>query len=897
MNRSLLITSALCSASLLAYASNSTAAIPDPAILSELPAKETDKVSIHAKNRPATEVFADIMRQTGKNFIYQTDLLRGLNVTVNANDASLKSVLAQMFDGTGITFKIQKNNILLSRSKEIVGKQRKYVVSGFVREAETGEALAGATVTCSSTKNGVFTNAMGFYSISIPEGECQLTVSYPGYAPEKLPAFTLSKDRQMDISMRENAQTIKDVVVIGNKNRTVALETAGVGSLNVGKNTILNTPVVFGESDVIKTLQFEPGVSAGIDGMAGMYVHGGNSDENMYMLDNIPLYQVNHLDGLFSAFNTEAIRNVDFHKSSFPAKFDGRLSSYMDVHTKDGSMSEHHGSARLGLTSGAFNIDGPIWKDRTSYSFAIRRSWYDLLTIPIFAIYNAISEDEKTSTNYAFTDINAKINHRFNNRSRGYLMFYYGEDYLRVSQNWDKDKADAYWDEEKSNLRWGNIVASAGWNYMLTPKLFGELTGAYSRYASRLEHSKADGYNEGNIPTNVTSDKMRSDNHIDDWILKADFDWSPHQSHRINFGAGYTLHSFLPSLTTRTLSSNEVNSVVKDRVSTYRASEFNAYFGGDWRPADPLRVDYGLHFSLFHIGGKNHSNLSPRLSLRWQPAKDWAVKAGYSRTVQYVHQLIQSSISLPTDQWVPVTNDQKPQTADKIFAGAYYSFGKGWTVSVEGYWKKMRNLLEYADEYYLLSPETDWTKKLTAGKGSAKGLDFKISKDFGALSGHIAYSLMWADRQYADKNGGKPFPARFDNRHKINVLLNWKINKKWEMSAAWTGMTGNRITLPTQCWQDPALAPWNYDMTLATEVNNYRLPFNHRLDLNFRRYNRRGYWDFSLYNAYCNMSTIGVQRDYSDKFDYNTGQYNFYRVFKKIKLIPVIPSISYTWLF
>ena len=158
----------------------------------------------------------------------------------------------------------------------------------------------------------------------------------------------------------------------------------------------------------------------------------------MYMLDNIPLYQVNHLGGLFSAFNTEAIRNVDFHKSSFPAKFDGRLSSYMDVHTKDGSMSEHHGSARLGLTSGAFNIDGPIWKDRTSYSFAIRRSWYDLLTIPIFAIYNAISEDEKTSTNYAFTDINAKINHRFNNRSRGYLMFYYGEDYLRVSQNWDK---------------------------------------------------------------------------------------------------------------------------------------------------------------------------------------------------------------------------------------------------------------------------------------------------------------------------------------------------------------------------------------------------------------------------------------------------------------------------
>ena len=855
------------------------------------------KITISAQNRPADIIFKEIARQAGKNFVYSADLLKGMNVSVNARGQELTTVLDRMFAGTNVQYKIRGKNIVLSRAA--TKKSQTVTLSGFVREAGSGEPLVGATVGLKSGAAATFTNTMGFYSLTIPAGNQEIRTAYPGYDPMEIRVdANRNISRNINLLPSTEATTLGELEVIASPNRDLAMESASIGTMNVSKAKILNTPVIFGESDVIKTLQLEPGVSAGIEGMAGMYVHGGNTDENMYMLDNIPLYQVNHFGGLFSAFNIEALRNVDFYKSSFPAKYDGRLSSFMDVNTKDGSMESHHGSVKLGLTSGAFNIDGPIIKNKTSYSFAIRRSWYDVLTIPAFAIINASSKSDKTNVGYAFMDINAKITHRFSDRSKGYVMFYYGDDYLKVKQEWDVKRPSGDYDINNNNLRWGNIVASAGWNYVFTPKLFGEFSGAFTRYYSRLLSEYEEGEREDGKVVSSTTDRTITHNNINDWIFKADFDWHLHPLHRINFGAGYTYHSFLPARTSRTLTTADFTTSITDRVTSYHANEFNAYFGGDWHPVGPLRVNYGAHLSMFNIEGKTHTYLSPRLSARWAVNPEWVIKGGYSRTVQYVHQLMQSSISLPTDQWIPIVGDQKPQTSDKIAAGVYYSPNKDYVFSIEGFWKWMDNLLEYADEYYLLPPEEEWSSKLTPGKGTSKGIDFKVAKEFGKLTGHVAYSLMWADRQYADKNHGKKFPARFDNRHKINIVVNWKINSKWEASAAWTGMSGNRITLPTQCWEDPALAPWHYDMLLDTDVNNFRLPFYHRLDLSFKRNTKKGYWTFSLYNAYCNMNTIGVRRDYSDDYiiDEN-GNIKGIPTYQKIKLIPIIPSVSYTWLF
>lgn len=848
-------------------------------------------ITLKARSQPAEAVFAAIMRQSGKNFVYPSHLLNKIRVTVDFKDAKLEDALDSLLKGTGITYRIKGNNVVLSKKKSDKRKTEYCVVSGFVRESGSGEPLVGALARDLGSKTYAVTNSQGFYSLRVPAGNVDVLFSYPGFSNKSVPLGVVAGAKALDVAMDPDGEMLDEFIVHGNRNNSIAMNSVDVGALNLTNDVISSTPVIFGESDVIKTIQLEPGVSPGMEGFAGMYVHGGGADQNLYMIDNIPLYQVNHFAGLFSAFNTEALRNVDFYKSTFPAKYDGRLSSFIDVHTKDGSLESHHGSVKLGLTSGAFNIDGPLRKGRTSYSFAVRRSWYDLLMIPAMAIYNSFSDDEKSENGFAFTDINAKVTHRFNERSKGYAMFYYGEDYMRVKQSWGRDKTDGQYNKEYYNLRWGSLVASLGWNYVLSPKMFAEFTVAYSRYKSLLKGSEEDGYMVDSVKNSVTLSSQKSDNHINDWIVKSDFEWKPCPHHAVEFGVSFTRHGFLPFREERSYCFDDQIVAVTTPTERLSANEFNIYADGDYFRSDNFRIGYGIHYSLFNIKGKTHGRLSPRFSLRFSPFRNWSFKCGYSRTVQYVHQLSSSSISLPTDQWVPVMESQNPQIADNVSLGVYFSSGPSLTVSLEGYFKWMDHLLDYSDNYYMLPASAGWIDKVVIGKGRAKGVDFKVAKDFGNFNGQISYSLLWTDRLFPDKNSGRRFPERFDNRHKINLLATWKINGKWEMSVTWTGMSGNRITLPTQCWTDPGLLPGNFDMVYPADLNNFRLPFYHRMDLGINRNTKNGFWNFSLYNAYCNVNTIAVRRDYAAKDQ--SGR----PVFQKVKLLPIIPSISYTWIF
>ena len=329
----------------------------------------------------------------------------------------------------------------------------------------------------------------------------------------------------------------------------------------------------------------------------------------------------------------------------------------------------------------------------------------------------------------------------------------------------------------------------------------------------------------------------------------------------------------------------------RDSTQSYTANEANLYIEDDFRLSDWFRVNAGFHGSLFNISGKTRYGLGPRLSISYNPAENWAVKAAYSRTNQYVHQLCQTYLALPTDQWVPITGNLKPQTADKISVGGYWQSDNGmYAVSVEGFYKYMRNLVDYRDEYYLQPPMEMWNARLCSGKGTAKGLDIKVEKVLGRFSGHIAYSLAWADRTFPEKNGGHTFPARFDHRHTVNILLNWKISDKVQLNAAWTGHSGNRFTLLPQVWESPDfdVTGFSENTPLKAGINNYQLPFYHRLDLSCTVRNKRGFWNFSLYNAYCHMNTVAIRRKYTD---------NNRPVFQKVKMLPIIPSISYTWQF
>ncbi len=804
-------------------------------------AVSAQKVTVHAVNQPAAGVFRSIMEQTGKNFVYSSDVLKDLVITVDADNESLKKVLSKMFDGTAIEYKIKGNNVVLKRKTK-----------------------------------------------KLPSGDSRLNSAKDAVTPSA--------------SIPKDAKMLEEVVVVSRLEAPV-VETAEIGAKKLTPDEVRRLPALLGERDVIKTLQFQPGVVQGTEGMAGMHVHGGNADENQYMLDNVPIYQVNHFAGLFSAFNPEIIRYVDFFKSSFPARYEGRLSSFMDVRLKTGIPEGHHGSARLGLTSGAFNLSGPLGR-KTSYLVGLRRSWYDVLTLPALAILNAKTTDEKVRFRYYFMDLNARVNHYFNNRLNAFVSAYYGNDFVQTG-NEDKVFEDTrYYEKDHYDFNWGNLVVQTGINYRFNPSMSSEFTAAYTRYFSDMKHQDFYRITNSDVVT-VTDNRIKTDNNINDWIFKADFDWQPNDRSRIRFGAGYTRHSFLPSRTVRQFTVDDNIFASRDSSGTYAANELNAYIEDDWKISKTVRMNAGLHFSGFDIDRKMHSGVSPRLSLAWQPTALTAVKAGYSHTTQYVHQLTMSYLSLPTDQWIPVTGNFKPQTADKIFAGFYWQTpGGDYAVSAEGYMKWMHNLIEYRDEYYLRPPLESWNSQLTAGRGSSKGIDLKLEKRAGKVTGHISYSLAWADRTFAEKNGGLTYPARFDNRHMINIVANWAINNKVELSAAWVGHSGNRCTFLPQMWEGWNTGNNNYhyniEVPLRAKINDYQLPFYHRLDLACTVRNSRGYWTFGLYNAYCHLNTIGVRCGYKDRVSYGPNNVVWYHaepVFQKVKLLPVIPSVSYTWQF
>ena len=681
-----------------------------------------------------------------------------------------------------------------------------------------------------------------------------------------------------------------DEIVVLSRLEAPAVETAEIGARKLTATDIKAVPTLLGEQDAIKALLMQPGISESGEGMAGMHVHGGATDENLYMLDNVPLYNINHAFGLFSAFNPDVISYIDFYKSSIPAKYDGRLSSVLDVRTKNGNHDRLHGSAKLGLTSGAVNLDGPIGS-RTTYSVALRRSWLEAVTAPALAISNSVSNFEKTSGRYAFTDFNAKVTHRITERTSAYISCYYGDDRLRTgSKDLESDDGNGLYYEEKNSLGWGNLVAQAGVNHLLNSSLKSEFTLAYTRFFSSLNAIEST-IDTNASPVEKSESHATSHNNINDWIARADFDWAANEQSRVRFGANFVLHSFMPSQDERRITNSAMVITARDSSERYTAAEANAYIEDDWKISRTLRTNAGLHLSLFYIDRKMRGGISPRLSVNWRPAESWAFKAAYTRTTQYVHQLTQSYLALPTDHWVPVTGDFKPRTADKIAIGAYWcNRTNNWNASVEMYYKFMHNLVDYRDEYFLAPPLTRWDEKLTSGKGTAKGIDFKLEKNFGKITGHIAYSLAWTDRTFKEKNNGMPYPARFDHRHTINMLLSWRISNKVTLNAAWTGRSGNRYTLMTQVWDSPAfgLDFYREPVPLQAPLNNYRLPFYHRLDLSCMVKNSRGYWTFGIYNAYCHLNTVAIQRYYDDFGE---------RKFRKVSIIPFIPSISYTWLF
>lgn len=723
----------------------------------------------------------------------------------------------------------------------------------------------------------------------------------------------------LSVSKEQSAPVAKDTVrsfymqeVVKTAPRIDKPRNPQMGMTVMDDNAIRNVPTLLGEPDVIKALQLQPGVSASTEGFAGMFVRGGENDENLFLIDGCSIYHTNHLGGLFSPFNANAVSHLTFYKSAFPARYGGRLSSVTDLSMKSGDYESWHGNFTMGLTSANVSFSGPLVKDQTSLFVALRRSWLELVSVPALAIINASKKKsgEKVIAGYNFTDFNLKLSHRLRRFGTLSLLGYYGHDRLKMGEHRfsnDGEDTDPYLHKNENRLGWGNMLTSLRWHLPINTLFAYNMKASYTRYQSDFRKTvETVSGREGKNGYENNGSRTESRNAIHDLSVDASLAFIPSDRTIIRLGTQYTHHRYTPEEEIQ--ESTSLPSGNGDNESRVIANEWNAYLEGDLEVFHWLRFNAGMHGSFFRVEGKQYQVFEPRVSADFRLSPVVSLKAGYARMSQFVQQVSDNYISLPTDYWLPITRNFSPLTSDQFSAGIYVSPDKKYTFSVEGYYKKMDHLLEYRDDYKDLQV-TSWEDRLTSGSGRAYGADFQAEADFGKLHGFIGYGLMWSDRLFADQNGGKRFPSKYDNRHKVTLSATWKCSERVELNAGWVFMTGNRVTLSLENYSYPDGYPTNIVPSYPHKdeemldyyagKNNVRLPAYHRLDVGINIYRslrrgRTGIWNVSLYNAYSRMNPIMIEKNNQKQSMDGTPLAPRFRQFA---LFPIIPSVSYTYKF
>ena len=777
---------------------------------------------------------------------------------------------------------------------------QKATISGYVYDKASGERLISANVVDPEAYKGTTTNTYGFYSLTLPKGAIKLTYSFVGF--KSLDIFiNLQKDTTISIGL-ELQDAIEEVTVYGKGGNKIENTEMSVVELPIQQ--VQKVPLILGEPDLLKVLQLLPGVQSGAEGTSGMYVRGGGPDQNLFLLDGVPIYNVNHLFGFFSVFNPSALKTVKLYKGGFPARFGGRLSSVIDINMKEGDLKKFHGEASVGIISSRFSFEGPIVKDKTSFIISGRRTYADALIQP----YLKWTNNNELSAGYYFYDLNVKLNHIFSERSRLYLSGYFGNDkfYMKNEDEYYNENIK-YITKEDANISWGNGTGALRWNYVISNKLFSNFILTYSKYNFDIGFD----YSNENTSTNKSSsDMFKFFSGIEDISAKAEFDYFPNPVHSIKFGANYTYHTFRPGVNHFKINDNEQNNFNYDTIignPNIYANEFFAFAEDNFDIGDAIKVNLGAHFSGFSVQDCFYPSIEPRASIRIKATDKWSLKASYTMMSQNIHLLSSSTISLPTDLWLPTTKRIKPQRSHQVALGSFFTLPWNLDLSIEGYYKTMENMIEYKDGASYSITSKGWEDQVELGKGWSYGGEFLLEKKIGKTTGWIGYTLSWTQRQFENINFGKPFFARYDRRHDISITISHEFSKNIDAGITWVYGTGNAVTLGKQkIKQNEDLnSEWSYYNNYLTYFegrNNYRMPAYHRLDLgvNFHRKFKYGSRTISLsvYNTYNRKNPFYLYWGYSDEVERN-GNYveDSKPALIQVSIFPIIPSISYTYKF
>jgi hypothetical protein len=735
------------------------------------------------------------------------------------------------------------SSILLFLSIACFG-QKKFTISGIIKDGLTGETLIGATIRIKELPQiGTATNSYGFYSLYMPEGEYTLQFTYTGYQPIEQ-HVSLHQDQKVNISLTQNS-SMKEVVISANKpnNDNVASPQMGVEKLSMAQ--INQIPVLLGEKDILKTISLLPGVIAAGEGNTGFYVRGGGADQNLILLDEATVYNASHFFGFFSTFNSDAIKDVSLYKGGMPAEFGGRLSSVLDIKMNDGNNQNYTVQGGLGLISSRIKVEGPIVKDKGSFMISARRTYVDYFL-------NFSSDSTVKGSSIYFYDLNAKANYHFNDKNAIYLSGYFGKDVLGLKNTF--------------GTAWGNSTGTIRFNHLFNDRLFSNTSLVFCNYNYDIESF-------------LSKSEFKATSQITDVNLKEDLSYSIGENHTLKFGLNILHHDISPGNITSPQSSSFNNVSVEKRYGFENA----AYISDEWKAGDKLTLLYGLRLSgLFLLGPgtfktydtegnvassttyssgqlvKSYINLEPRLSASYMLDEENSLKLSYNRNTQNIHLLNNSTSNTPTDLYVMSSNNIKPEIADQVSTGWFKNFKNNtYEFSAEVYYKWLQNQIDYKDGAQLLVNQ-GVESQLVYGSGRAYGIEFFLKKKYGRFNGWIGYTLSRTEDKFAAINNGNYFPATQDRTHDLSIVGIYKLNDRWSLSSDFVYATGNAVTFPTGKYNVGGLTTFSY-----SERNGYRMPSTNRLDIGatlegkpHKKYHSS--WTFGIYNVYAHRNPYTI---------------------------------------
>ncbi len=854
-------------------------------------------VTLEEENSSLQSIINKIETQTSYAFIFSNDVIdvnQNFSITVIKKD--ITETLELLFKDTRISYKIKKNHIILSKVKR---QREDFTISGIITDEATGEILLGASVIIKNSNNGVFTNAYGFYSITLAKGVYTLEISYLGYLTKVLDV-RLETDKNIAIELQPSSNQLDEVVIQTNQNNKSQVEPIFGGTTSLTTSEIKKLPSLLGEPDITRAVLTQPGISSIGEGTSGFNVRGGNVDQNLILLDEAPLYNTSHLFGLFSIFNADAVKILKLYKGEIPARFGGRASSVLEIRQKNGNSKRIKGEGGLGLLFSKFTIEGPIKKNKISFLASGRRSYFDVF-FPLFKGNEAVDK-------FHFYDLNTKLTWNINKNNRLYASGIFAADVLKFNQ--EEENGEGGFDTDL-DLGWINTTATIRWNHTFSNRLFSNITGIYSKYDFSL--GQREDLREENIEENIEETVERS---IENWIFKPDFTYYSNPSTQMRFGLYGNLYQFIPKITST--AGNQV-------LDKEKALELAAYYSIE-KQWNKLSLSTGLRYSWFANFGeeniaiydpnlpqtqnsivgnrrvknneisKTYFGLEPRISLKYDVNDQKAFKAGYNRMFQYIHTINSQTITLPNDTWKPSGEHIAPLEVNQFSAGyAYDTKDQSYNFSIEGYYKTFDNLIVYKNGARL-GVFDNLETELVAAKGFSYGLEVAAHKNNGKLTGNINYTYSISKRKTKSNfsseqiNNNTYFPSNFDRPHIFNITANYKLSKKWEVGAFFTYQTGRPITQPN------GRVTFDGDaFIIYSDRNAFRIPDTHRADISFTytptdnpKTNWKGSWNFGLYNVYGRKNAFSINSVFDDN-QLETSQISF--------IAAPIPFISYNFKF